>query len=189
MDSNQKIFVSIYCKIFNDSFSDALVDRLATGTEIYDFLLEDACHCFDEDGSIIPGDCNLWYLGACEKFGWLVVENDIWTWSFGESSFNNVEGFVIDIYKMGVITKQQYQTLLEKIAEGRLIDNMYDIGAYLICIRDGFEWNKKADAGNFRQDIKRMTWNVGRSFRENGYQFYSGGTKENYEKKGDTDAI
>ena len=172
MDTDTKILVSIYCKIYSDTFDDKLVDRLATGTEIYDFLMEDASHCFNEDGQIIPGDCNLWYLGSNEKFGWMVVENDIWSWDFGESSFDNVIAFVIELNNMGVITSQQYQILIDKIAEGRLIDNMYDIGKYLISKQDGIVWNKKPDAGKFRDDIKCMVGGVEKSFKENGYQFF-----------------
>ena len=189
MDKDKIVFVSIYCKIYNGTFGEEMIDRLATGQEIYDFLMEDASHCFTEDGQIITGDCNLWYLGSNEKFGWMVVENEIWTWDPGESSFDYVEGFVIGIYKTGVFTKQQYQTLKEKIAEGRLVDNMYDIGEYLICKRDRIEWNKKSDAGKFREDIKQMVGDVETAFQNNGYQFYSGGSKKNYQEKGGTNAI
>ena len=104
MDTNQKIFVNIYCKIYNDSFSWDMVDRLATGTEIHDFLMEDSCHCFSEDGQIIPGDHNLWYLGCNEKFGCLVVEDKFCSWDSGFSSFkkrwqsnNNDSGLEVNL--------------------------------------------------------------------------------------------
>ena len=172
MDKDTKVFVSIYCKIYSDTFDDKMIDRLATGTEIYGFLMEDASHCFTEDGQIIPGDCNLWYLGCNEKFGELVLENKVWKWSFGESSFDNVEGFVIGIYKMGVITRQQYRALTDKIKGGRLIDNMYDIGAYLICKRDGIVWNKTENASKFRDEMKRFVGSIEQSYQQNGYRVY-----------------
>jgi len=172
MDTDQKIFVSIYAKIYNDSFSWDMNDRLATGTEIYDFLMEDACHCFSEEGQMIPGDHNLWYLGASEKFGWLIVEDKVWSWDIGESSFDNVHAFVVELFNMGIFTRQQYLVLLTKISEGRQIDNMYSIGEYLIGKRGGKTWTKDPNAGNFRQEIKRMTRDVEDSFRRNGYRFY-----------------
>ncbi|MFC1882215.1 hypothetical protein ACFL2S_12050 [Thermodesulfobacteriota bacterium] len=172
MDTNQKIFVSICAKIYNDSFSWDMIDRLVTGTEIYDFLMEDACHCFSENGSIIPGDHNLWYLGCNEKYGWLIVEGNVRSWDFGESSFDIVEEFVVELYSIGMFTKQQYLALMEKISEGRLIDNMYLIGDYLISKRDGTEWVKKPDAGKFRENIKRMTGDVEKYFQDEGYRFY-----------------
>ena len=170
MDKDIKILVSIYCKIYSDTFDDKLIERLATGIEIYDFLMEDASHCFDEDGSIIPGDCNLWYLGCNEKFGELVLEDKVWKWSFGESSFDNVESFVIGIYKMGIITRPQYQALMDKIKEGRLIDNMYDIAAYLICKRKGKPWSKTKNAAKFRNEMKRFVGSIERSYQQNGYR-------------------
>jgi hypothetical protein len=75
MPINKKVFVSIYCKIYTDNFSEEMVNRLATGTEIYEFLMKDAGQCFDESGNLIPGDCNLWYLGCNEKFGHLQLDD------------------------------------------------------------------------------------------------------------------
>jgi hypothetical protein len=146
-------------------------NRLATGQEIYDFLMEDSCHCFSEDGKLIPGDHNLWYF-CNEKFGFLVVEDEIWTWETGESSFDIVEEFVQEINSMGLFTTEQFQTLMNKIAEGRIIGSMYEIGKYLIAKRDGSDWKKKPDAANFREYIKQMIEDVERSYRENGYRFY-----------------
>ena len=73
---------------------------------------------------------------------------------------------------MGLFTERQYKTLIDKISEGRLIDNMYDIGKYLICNRDGKTWTKDPDAGKFRENIIRMMGDVENSFRKNGYRFY-----------------
>ena len=64
MDKDKMVFVSMYCKIYNDSFNNRMENRLATGQEIYDFLIEDACHCFTEDGQIISGDHHLTDLRA-----------------------------------------------------------------------------------------------------------------------------
>ena len=55
----KQIFVSIYAKIYTDSFSEEMINRMATGTEIFNFLMKDAEMSFDEKGHLIPGDCNL----------------------------------------------------------------------------------------------------------------------------------
>ena len=115
---DRKVFVSIYCKIYTDNFSEEMVNRNATGQEIYEFLMHDARQCFYINGEPIPGDCNLWYLGCNEKFGHLTLDNNLWSWSFGESSFDKVQAFVSMLYKKGLVSMQQYQNLMDKIAEG-----------------------------------------------------------------------
>jgi hypothetical protein len=172
MDKDKIIFVSIYCKIFTDSFNDEMVNVFATGTEIYDFLLRDAQQCFDSNEEPLPGDCHLWYLGCNEKFGHLALGYDLWSWNIGESSFDKVQAFVSMLYEKEVISKQQYPALMDKITEGRLIDNMYDIKDYLICKREGRSWVKRPGAEKFRSDMKQIVFEVERSFRDKGYQFY-----------------
>ena len=149
-----------------------MVNRQATGTEIYEFLLRDAQQCFDSNEEPLPGDCNLWYLGCNEKFGHLGLGYDLWSWNSGESSFDKVQAFVSMLFKKGLVSMQQYQTLMDKIAVGRLIDNMYDIKNYLICKKERRLWDNRLGAENFRSDIKQMVGDVERSFRDKGYQFY-----------------
>ena len=172
MDKDKKIFVSIYCKIYTDSFGTEMVNVSATGQEIYEFLMRDARQCFDENGQLVPGDCRLWYLGCNEKFGHLALEYDLWSWNIGESSFDNLEAFVSTLYEKKVVSEQQYWTLMDKIDEGRLIDNMYDITDYLICQREGKPWIKRPGAEKFRSDMKQRVFEVERSFSDRGYQFY-----------------
>ena len=169
---DRKVTVSIFCKIYTENFSEDMVNRQATGQEIYEFLLRDARQCFDSIGEPIPGDCNLWYLGCNEKFGQLALENDLWSWGFGESSFDKVQAFVSMLFKKGLVSIQQHQTLMDKIAEGRQIDNMYDIKDYLICKKEGRSWIKRPGAETFRSDMKQRVLEVERSFQQNGYQFY-----------------
>ena len=38
----KRAYVSIYCKIYTENFSQEMIDRYATGKEIYNFLLKDA---------------------------------------------------------------------------------------------------------------------------------------------------
>ena len=121
-----KAYVSLYAKIYTNNFSDEMIDRYATGKEIYDFLLKDA-ECFLP----LRGDHNLWYLGCNEKFGSIVYRNRFWKWSFGESSFDYVEQFVNAVYQDGLFTERQYQRLMKKIEEGREIGDMYRIADYL----------------------------------------------------------
>jgi len=172
MSVYKKVFVNIYCKIYTDNFSEEMVNRLATGTEIYEFLMKDAGQCFDESDNPIPGDCNLWYLGCNEKFGHLQLESKLRSWGFGESSFDNVAAFVSVLYQRKLISGYQFHALMGKIDEGRQIDNMYRIRNYLICKRDEIEWHKKPDAGKFRDDIKQMIGDVETSFQKQGYHFY-----------------
>ena len=172
MPNNKKVFVSIYCKIYTDNFSEEMVNRQATGLEIYEFLMSDAQQCFDDNDQIIPGDCNLWYLGCNEKFGHLALEYDLWSWNIGESSFDKVQAFVSMLFKKGLVSMQQHQTLMDKITEGRRINNMWDIKDYLICKREGRSWVKRPGAENFRSDLKQRVLEVERSFRDRCYQFY-----------------
>ena len=169
---DRKVFVSIFCKIYTDNFSEKMVNRLTTGRETYEFLMKDAGQCFDESSNSIPGDCNLWYLGCNEKFGHLALDNNLWSWGFGESSFDKVQAFVSMLFKKGLVSMQQYQTLMDKIAVGRQIDNMYDIKDYLICKKEGRSWVKRPGAENFRSDLKQRLLEVERSFRDSDYQFY-----------------
>ena len=141
----RKAMVSISCKIYTNNFSEEMVDKTATGQEIYDFLMKDSGNCFDERDQLIPGDCNLWYLGCNEKFGELRYNNKVWRWGFGESSFYNVEMFVTWGYMDGMFTPKQYQTLIEKIEEGKRIGDMYRIRDYLLCKRKGQPWSMPND--------------------------------------------
>jgi len=172
MENNKKVYVNIYCKIYTDTFSDEMFNRKATGEQIYEFLMKDSQHCVDGNGKIIPGDCNLWYLGCNEKFGELVMEDKVWKWSFGESSFDNVEGFVSMLYDKDLVSNQQCRALMDKIAEGRLIDIMYDIKDYLICKREGRSWFKTQNASGFRDEMKRFVTNVESDLQNGGYQVY-----------------
>jgi hypothetical protein len=124
--SDKRAYVSIYCKIYTENFSQAMIDRYATGKEIYNFLLRDAKCCLP-----LKGDCNLWYLGSNEKFGNIIYNDRVWHWGWGESSFDTVQEFIEAIYKDGLFTKGQYLKLLAKIEEGRTIGDMYQITDYL----------------------------------------------------------
>ena len=124
--SDKRAYVSIYCKIYTENFSQAMIDRYATGKEIYNFLLKDAKCCLP-----IKGDCNLWYLGSNEKFGHIIYNERVWHWSWGEASFDTVQEFIDAVRKDGLFTKGQYLKLLAKIEEGRTIGDMYQITDYL----------------------------------------------------------
>jgi len=172
MPINKKVFVSIYCKIYTDNFSEEMINRMATGDGIYEFLMKDAGQCFDDSDNPLPGDCNLWYLGCNEKFGHLQLDDKVWRWSFGESSVDNVEAFVSTLYQKKLISGMQFHTLMGKIDEGRLIDNMYDIKDYLICKREGRSWSKTQNASRFRDEMKRFVTDVEENLQTGGYQVY-----------------
>lgn len=172
MSVYKKVFVSIYCKILTDNFSEEMINRMATDNEIYEFLMKDAGQCFDESGDIIPGDCNLWYLGCNEKFGHLQLDGKVWSWSFGDSSFDNVEAFVSMLSQKKLISGVQFHTLMSKIAEGRRIDNMYHLRDYLICKRDGILWVKRLNTSDFRKGIKQMIGQTVKSLQLHGYRVH-----------------
>ena len=172
MTTIKKVFTNIYCKIYTDNFKEEMINRLATGEEIYEFLMKDTGQCFDESGNLIPGDCNLYYLGCNEKFGHMQLDDKVWSWSFGESSFDTVEAFISKLYQKKLISGFQFHTLMSKIDGGRQINNMYHICDYLTCKRDGIPWTKKPDTPDFRKTIKKMIGGVKASFQKQGYQFY-----------------
>ena len=172
MEEPKRVYVSIYCKLPNDCFSMEMFNRIATGQQIYDFLMRDAGLCRDEDDQPIPGDCNLWYLGCNEKLGCLIYRDKALLWDFGESSFARVIIFVGMIYKDGVFTNEQFKNLFEKVLEGRQIDCMYDIKDYLIAKKEGKPWVKTMRAKEFRTDIKGFVARVGEHLEKERFLLY-----------------
>ena len=74
------------------------------------------------------------------------------------------------IHEEGLFTEHQFQTLMDKINEGRLIDNMYDITDYLICKRDGRMWTKTEEALKFRDQMKDLYSKTTEGLEREGYQ-------------------
>ena len=173
MEEPKRVFVSIYCKIYTDCFSLDMFNRMATGQEIYDFLMRDAGLCRDDDDQIIPGDCNLWYLGCNEKFGCLKYQDKTLSWDFGESSFSRLTVFIGMIYRDGVFTTEQFRNLFDKILEGREIDCMYDIKDYLIAKREGIPWVKTERARQFRTEMKGFVARVEKHFQDEGFLLFN----------------
>lgn len=149
----KKSAVSIWCKIYTNNFSEEMINRMATGQEIFDFLMEDSGSCFDDQGNKIPGDLNLWYLGCNEKYGGLVYKDNIWSWGFGGASFDYVEMFIYSAYLDGMFSNGQYETLICKVKEGRFIGDMYRIKDYLICRREGKPWKVNINKQKGETDI------------------------------------
>ena len=173
MEESKRVFVSIYCKIYPDRFSLDMFNRMATGQEIYEFLMRDAGMCRDDDDQIIPGDCNLWYLGCNERWGCLKYEDKKFCWDFGESSFARVSAFIGMIYRNGAFTLEQFKNLFEKVLEGRQIDCMYDIRDYLIAKREGRPWTRTKRAREFRTDMKGFVARVEKHIQDEGFLFYN----------------
>lgn len=109
-----------------------MIDRYATGKEIYNFLLKDAECCLP-----MKGDYNLWYLGSNEKFGSIIYKEKLWKWGYGESSFDTVQEFINTVYQDGLYTEKQYRHLSNKIVEGRKINDMYLIGVTPTFVQPG----------------------------------------------------
>ncbi len=162
-------YVSIYCKIFSDSFSLDMVDRITTGEEVFAFLVRDSGNAFNSAGVHIPGDHNLWYLGCCEKRGHLIFNDHSIVWGYGESSFDHGEKFVRLIFEDGLFNSKQFRILMEIIEEGRKIDCIYDIPRYLINKRRGRTWNKTPEAATFRNRIKELSQHVIMAFEDAEY--------------------
>ena len=132
--------VTIWCKLNTDDFSHEIFNKTATGQEIYDFLMKDAGKCIDKDGQVIPGDCNLWYLGTTDSFGMMLYKDKPWLWGIGESSFFKVECFVWSAYLDGLVSEEQLKILAYKICEGKLIGHFSRINEYLLCKKNGEPW-------------------------------------------------
>jgi hypothetical protein len=168
MEEPRRVFVSIYCQVFGNAFSEEMHNRMASGEEIYEFLMKDAGLCRDDDHKLIPGDCNLWYLGCNEKFGCLKYRDKVLSWNFGESSFARVTVFIGLLFKDGIFTIDQFRNLFDKVLEGRRIDCMYDIKDYLLFKREGRPWVKTHRARQFRTNIKGFVARVERHFENEG---------------------
>jgi len=145
MDKERSEFVSIYCKILPDKFSDEMICREATGKEIYDFLMTDAGQYFDENSNPLPGDANIWYLGANDGFGNLVYKFMSWSWGFGQASFEIVKKFIQAIYDDRLFMEEQFQNLMAKIEEGHQIKDMYAIGNHLYRMKNELNRKEKAN--------------------------------------------
>lgn len=171
MPDKKKVFVSIYCKLPDDAFSHEMVNQMATGKEIYDFLMKDAGFAHDENGEKIPGDCNLWYLGSNEQYGILQFKDFIDSWEVGDSSFDRVEAFVSRIYLGGAFSDNQYLDLLTKCHEGRKIDNIHDIPPYLKAKKEGKAWTKTKEAIHFRERIRRFALRVHQHLQREDFAF------------------
>ena len=176
----KKYYVSIYCKIYTENYND--LEGEHTGDEIVAHLLEDCGCAYDKNDIKITGDPNIWYLGCNQKFGDIFIEIEDskerfeakrWKWSFGESSFDIVEDFINYMLQHNVITEEQYKTLKEKVDEGRLINDMYLIGEYLKCKREGKEWIPQET--DMRAEMKNMADCVSESLKEKGNDVYIAG--------------
>jgi len=170
MEPVKQVFVSIYCKIYANSFSEQMINVYATGDEIFRFLMKSAGCCFDPDCFPLPGDVNLWYLGCCEKFGHLIVGDESWQWGMGESSFDTVEAFVRRLHELGLTTPDQHQALMEKIQEGRQFDCMFQIWRYLDAKERGVPWIKEPEPRSCRREIKTIVAGVKESLAKKGYE-------------------
>lgn len=164
-----EIRVLMYCKVYTDNFS--YHPKYMNGKEIFDFLMTDLGCIFEEneegDPNPIPGDLRLWYLGCNEKHGVLEVENETWEWKRGDSNFDRVQEFINAVNRRGVFTEEQYNTLIEKIEEGRKIDWMYDIGDYLQCKVQGKVWKNKSKKE--REESSKFFSKVLEGFKSMGY--------------------
>jgi hypothetical protein len=174
----KKEFVYFYAKIYTDNFPPCPWKGLATGEEVFNFLMSDAGQQFDEDDNIIPGDKIIWYLGCCEKFGSIEYGKESWSWDFAEATFPTVRYAIEHMYQDEFFTKDQYQKLMEAIDEGEKIDNMYEIANYLKAKSEGKKWVKSKD---FRPSSKEFFAHAKDAMEKKGWKFiqYGGKTESN----------
>lgn len=171
----KQAFVTIYCKIYTDSFPDEgfTNGKIADGDSIYHFLTKQLNLSFIDDeqccGQLIKGDYAIWYLATNEKFGILQVDDYINKWSFGQSNWQRVTEFINILYLKEVITKNQYNHLTNIIQEGmNAFDDMYEIPKYLYAKQTGQIWTKQQT--NTKEIIKKMTQGITESLTKEGYE-------------------
>jgi len=118
---------------------------LATGDEIYQFLVRPVGYAVDPDTEQpFNSDPALWYLGTNEKFGELAVNENVMEWGFGESNWDRVLTFLHILNERNILTVAQYVSLISLVEEGmKAFDDMYQIADYLKAKRDGVQWVKK----------------------------------------------
>ena len=174
MPDLKKVSVCIYCLIHPIGFSKEILSKQATGQEIYDFLMKDACLIKEEgkENQIIPGDLNLWYLGSTGYPGFLRYQYAILDWDFGGSSFERVQTFVAMLYLDSLITDEQYETLMFKIEEGKEFDCIYDLKDYLISKREGKQWVMTNQSETFRVEMKKYVIRIRDYFDNQGLIFH-----------------
>ncbi len=132
------LYVKIYCKIYTDTFP-SLVDNVNSDL-LYNWLIDDCNHCFDENEKLIKGDKIIWYLGSNEKFGEIkIILNEKKfhrRWSFGESNFENIIDMFTFCIDNQIFNTQQILKLSRIINEGKQqITSMYFIKDYLLYKR------------------------------------------------------
>jgi len=157
MSTPEKIFVSIYCEVKDNSFSDEMRNTLATGDEIFEFLMKDSQICLDKNGEPMSGDCNLWYLGCNNGFGQIRYNQKEWLWKSGESSFDIVSDFLSNLYNDNVINREQFEKLMDKIDEGRFIGDMVDIKNFLLARKEGRPFVPLKQIIEDNMEVKRRT--------------------------------
>jgi hypothetical protein len=148
MNDQMKVTVSIYCKIFTDSYP--VLEGEVTGDQIVNHLLSDCGGVWEEDDSPegahqIPGDPCIWYLGTNEKRGEISLtigeSRWDWEWGYGGANFKRVTKFIDILRSHQIINRAQYRQLKEAIEVGKTIGDMYEIGSYLKQKREGKEVN------------------------------------------------
>jgi len=156
MAEPEKVFVSIKCKVHDNSISNEMRNRVVRGDEIYEFLSKDAQLCLDDNGELLPGDYNIYYLGFIESSGQLCFSQTDWYYKSGECSFNIIEEFITKLYEQDIFNTRQYYTLLDKVIESRRIETVTELKNYLICKRDGVSWVNRMKAKNFVEYVKLL---------------------------------
>jgi len=148
------IAATVYCKIYAENFPTTIDGNIISGQELYDFLI-DSCGCTE-----MEGDLNIWYIGSNEKHGCLMLNDRIWEWGWGDSSFITVLEFIQYAYEFEALTFDQLNDLIEKIIEGHKIGGMYHIDSYLELKSDGRERDWVNPERNWKQISKKFFSNV-----------------------------
>ena len=132
-------------------------------------ILEADIENYDKE---ILGDKVIWYLGCNEKVGNLQYK-DLYKkeWSFGGSSFDYVQKWVDIMFKDKFISSLQYNDLNKLIKEGRQIDDMYQIGLYLLYKQNNKPW--KRSKSSMRDDAKKYFGDVKKDLEDKGFTVYT----------------
>lgn len=133
----RRCFVNVYTDIFNGSFPTRMTNRLATGDELYAFLVSDACLCWSEElGRFLRGDAVLWHLGLSPGYGCLICDSHHFVWAAGQASFDLIRQFVDALHADHVFNPSQHQKLNHMIRQARGFGSLADLRSHLEVLEE-----------------------------------------------------
>ncbi len=140
-----KIKFEAGCKVFTDTFDYLNLTEMEED-DIVTWLLTDSGHASDEDGDMMKGDLNIWYLGTNEKHGGITVGEQTWEWGICGACWSNVSEMITALREEGMSIDNCKKLLAAYFEGASNFTTMYDIGDYLRVKENGAEWRGKDDS-------------------------------------------